>query len=631
MKKILITLLMITQFSWAQTPIDFEKEDYYFIKRSQYLKVELVNGELKIENDVFEQAKYNTGNTLYFANDFIHFDSFTDIKNINAYTESPISRKKIVVDHFETKDQFGGNIFFSDQQSINFVFPAVGKGAITTLSYKEIIKDPHFLSSFRFGTFVPTQKAEYTVEVPKGVELGYKTFNLDDLDITFEKKESKKTTIYSWKAKNIKEFRKGNKSLSILNYLPHIIVYIKNYTVKNKTTPVLNDVADLYSWYQYLTSQIDDADLTEVYAIAEETIKGLNTDTEKAKAIFNWVQSNINYVAFEDGLGGFIPRGAAGVCAKKYGDCKDMANLLSVMLNHVGIKAYHTWIGTRDRPYSYHEVPTPIVDNHMITTAIIDGKTIFLDPTDSYVPFGMPSSVIQGKEALIGISDTTYKIITVPIQNKEKSKTLIETTISLEGKSIKASSKRTMQGYDMVDFVVDAKFKKDDKTQEEYLNNKFEIGNNKTIYSNIKLDNLTTINDTYTTSYDLEINNYAKFIGSKIFLNLNLEKPLSKDIIKIKNQRFGIKIEHKFERDYITTFNIPEGYQLKSIPKNVSNELEAYGYSFTYKKEDDQLIVHQKIYMNTLALENEDFEDYNTFIKSLLKVYKKSIVLEKIQ
>jgi len=630
MKKILVTLFLISQFSWSQTSIDFEKEDYYYLERSHFLKVELLKGELKIKNSVFEKAKYNTGNALGFANEFIHFDSFTDIKDINAFTQPNDSNKKITVDHFETKDQLGGGVFFSDQQSINFVFPAVGENSVTTLNYTEIIKDPHFLGSFRFGTYVPTQKAIYTVEVPKNVELGYKTFNLDKIDLTFKKKENNKSTTYTWEAENIDEFRKNESSLSILNYLPHIIVYIKNYTVKKETTPVLNDVTDLYSWYQSLVNQIIDTDLTEVYNIAENISKNLNTDKEKAKAIFNWVQNNITYVAFEDGLGGFVPRDASSVCTKRYGDCKDMANILYVMLNHIGIEAHHTWIGTRGRPYSYYEVPTPIVDNHMITAAIIDGETIFLDATDSYVPFGMPSSFIQGKEALIGLSKDKFNIIKVPVQAKEKNQTLVETTISLDGNIVKATSKRTMKGYDMVNFVFDAKFKKDDKTDEEYLNTKFQIGNNKTIYSNIKLDNLTTQNNEYTTEYDLEIQNYVKLIGSKIFLNLNLEKPLSADIILIENERFGKKIDHKFIRNYITKFNIPKGYRLKSIPKNVSNKLEDYGFSFDYKKESDQLIVHQQIYMNTLALENENFEAYNIFIKSLLKVYKKSIMLEKI-
>ncbi|MFT7331588.1 MAG: transglutaminase-like putative cysteine protease, partial [Roseivirga sp.] len=486
MKKILFLLVFINQITLAQQGIDFASEDFYFLNRSQHLKISMSNDTFNIVNSVSEEAKYNTGNKLFFANEFIHFDSFTEIKDIEAFTQIPSNNSKIKVEHFETKDEFGGGVFFSDQQTINFVFPAVSKDAITTLKYKENIKDPHFLGSFRFGTYVPTKEAFYTVEVPSNVELGYKTFNLENIDISFEKKENKETTVYTWKANNIGDFRKQENSLSVLKYIPHIIVYIKNYEIENVKKPVLNDVKDLYTWYTSLINQIDKSDHTEIFSIATDLVKNSNSDKEKAKAIFNWVQSNITYVAFEDGLGGFVPRDASSVCSKRYGDCKDMANLLYEMLNHVGIEAYHTWIGTRDRPYSYYEVPTPIVDNHMITAAIIDGETIFLDATDSYVPYGMPSAFTQSKEALIGISPDDFKIIKVPVQPKRKNISLVKTTITLDDNVIHASEKRTLTGYEMVDFVRDAKYKKDEKSDEEYLNTKFKIGNNKTTYKNIE-------------------------------------------------------------------------------------------------------------------------------------------------
>lgn len=630
MKKILFLLVFINQITLAQQGIDFASEDFYFLNRSQHLKISMNNETFNIVNSVSEEAKYNTGNKLFFANEFIHFDSFTEIKDIEAFTQIPSNNSKIKVEHFETKDEFGGGVFFSDQQTINFVFPAVSKDAITTLKYKENIKDPHFLGSFRFGTYVPTKEAFYTVEVPSNVELGYKTFNLENIDISFEKKENKETTVYTWKANNIGDFRKQENSLSVLKYIPHIIVYIKNYEIENVKKPVLNDVKDLYTWYTSLINQIDKSDHTEIFSIATDLVKNSNSDKEKAKAIFNWVQSNITYVAFEDGLGGFVPRDASSVCSKRYGDCKDMANLLYEMLNHVGIEAYHTWIGTRDRPYSYYEVPTPIVDNHMITAAIIDGETIFLDATDSYVPYGMPSAFTQSKEALIGISPDDFKIIKVPVQPKEKNISLVKTTITLDDNVIHASEKRTLTGYEMVDFVRDAKYKKDEKSDEEYLNTKFKIGNNKTTYKNIEFGELSTLNDEYSITYDLEINNYAKKIGSKVYLNLNLEKPLSTDLLLVENQRFGKKVNHQFIKKYETTFIIPVGYKISSVPKNISNKLENYGFSFEFTQKGNSLQAHKEIYINTLAIENEQYDDYNLFIKSLIKAYKKSIILEKI-
>ena len=82
---------------------------------------------------------------------------------------------------------------------------------------------------------------------------------------------------------------------------------------------------------------------------------------DKARLIFNWVQDNIKYVAFEDGMGGFIPRPAASVCHKRYGDCKDMASIITDMLRYAGIKGNITWVGSDELPYDY----TEIADGHI--------------------------------------------------------------------------------------------------------------------------------------------------------------------------------------------------------------------------------------------------------------------------
>ncbi|MFK5879281.1 MAG: DUF3857 domain-containing protein [Flavobacteriaceae bacterium] len=628
MKKILLFLLLISQITIGQTT-DYSNEDYYYIRRTKHLKIAMDKEKITIENDILEQAKFNSSNKLFYANENIYTDSFTEITDIGAYTVIPSTHKKMKVNHFETKDQIGGSVFYSDSKVINFVFPAVTKGAETILTYKEQINEPHFSSTFAFGSGVPIQESVYSVEVDKSIELGFATFNFDGFDINFEKKENRKTTVYTWKANDVKAFEKASNSLSMLKYLPHVIIYIKNYEVKNKKVAIYDNLDDLYSWNASLNDQIEKSDLSEVHKITEDLTKGLKTDDEKAKVIFNWVQKNINYVAFEYGMGGLIPRDAAKVCNKRYGDCKDMANLLYEMLNHVGIDAHHTWIGSRDKPYSHAEIPTGKVYDHMITVAFIGDKVVFLDATDNYVPYGMPSAFIQGKEGMIGISDSEYKIVTVPEQAKEKNTTLIKTIITLEDNILKASGKRTMTGYEMVDFVHDVKFVKDDKTDEQYLSTKLAIGNNKTKYTNIDLGDVTSHDSSYSISYDIEMSNYIKKFGSKIFLNLNLEKPLSKDIIKIDTQLYGKEINHKYIRNYETTFIIPDGYTLKSIPKNIANEQEDYGYSFTFTQKENQLIVNKQIYLNTLAMQNDEFEAYNNFIKSLIKAYKKSIVLEK--
>jgi len=623
--KALIILFCLPFFVFSQ---DFTNEDFIYLKRHENIKIELANHKFDIAKQVSEQAEYLTSKKLYFANEIVPFDSFTSIENIDAFTYLPKINKKVDVDYIETKRQFDNGIFYSDQEAKYFTFPAVTEGAITNLNYTEIIKDPHFLGIFRFGSYVPTKNVQLSIEFPKNVNIGYIDFNTKDIGLNFKKEELASTNKYTWTVDNLKGFTGEEDSESSLYYVPHIIVYIKSYEEDGKTYNVLDSTKDLYKWYASLVKQIDTKDLKMVYDIADKVTKSKATKREKAEAIFNWVQDNINYVAFEDGLGGFIPRSAASVCTKRYGDCKDMANLLYEMLNHVGVTSYRTWIGTRDRHYSYLEVPTPMVDNHMINTAVIENDTIFLDATDSFVPFGMPSAFTQTKEALLGIDENTYKIIKVPAQKPEQSISKISSDMHLEDGNLKVHEERLMTGYDKVDFITDYLYTKDDKTDEEFLNTNLALGNNKTKYTNISRKNFDNKNTPLVLSYDLNIANYAKNIGNKSYINLNIDRTLSNSNLDLKDRKYSKKIDFKFQKEFTTTFNIPDGYKINYVPETLTFDNPNYNYSISYTAEGNKIIQHKSIYINTLSIQPDEFESWNEFIKSLIKAYKKSIIIE---
>lgn len=627
MKQYLYILFLLPFISFSQ---DFSNEDYIFIKRHEFINIELNKGKFNITKNVSEQAEFLTAKNLYYANESLSYSGlFTSIENINAYTFLPEKNKKVEVDYTEVQRGFDNTVFYDDQEAISFIFPAVTKGAITNLDYTEVMKDHRFIGLFNFGSFVPTKDAKLSISFPKNVEIGYVEYNTDHVNIDFEKTTKKNKNIYTWTVKNVESYKMEDNSESPMYYIPHIIPFIKSYSYKGKTHNVLRDVTDLYKWYTTFNDQVDTSNLDNVYKIAEDITKDLNTEEEKTEAIFNWVQDKITYVAFEDGMGGFIARGAASVCDKRYGDCKDMSNLLYEMLNHVGIKSYRTWIGSRSKPYKYTDLPSPLVDNHVITAAIVENDTIYLDATDSYVPYGMPSSFTQNKQALISIDKHNFKVTKVPVQEADKSISQVNTTMTLNGSSLTAKETRALTGYEKVDFIDKYRVNKDDISEEEFLNVTLALGNNKTKYTNIDINNFNNKREALNISYDLQIDNYAKTVANKTYINLNIDRVLAKSKIDIDNRKYSKKIENKFKRNYTTTFTLPKGYKIVSIPKDLSFSHEHYGFDISYTKKDNTIIQHKTVYINTLSINKNEFESWNSFIKSLIKAYKKSITIEK--
>src|SRR2546429_2695030 len=92
--------------------------------------------------------------------------------------------------------------------------------------------------------------------------------------------------------------------------------------------------------YQGLTSGRRDASPELKQKVASLTSSS-RTPLEKMKALANFAQSDIRYVAIELGIGGWQPHAAPEVFTHHYGDCKDKATLMGAMLQEIGVDSYY--------------------------------------------------------------------------------------------------------------------------------------------------------------------------------------------------------------------------------------------------------------------------------------------------
>src|SRR6266702_5412916 len=70
------------------------------------------------------------------------------------------------------------------------------------------------------------------------------------------------------------------------------------------------------------------------------------TTLAKMRALAEFMQKDIRYVAIQLGIGGWQPHPAPEIFLHKYGDCKDKATLLSAMLGEIGVESYYLDINT---------------------------------------------------------------------------------------------------------------------------------------------------------------------------------------------------------------------------------------------------------------------------------------------
>ena len=594
------------------------KDDYYTIDvKSNKPTVVLFSQERKWVGD--KDNKWVSGNRIDYT------ASFEEVTDIDAYSISP-EKKKEKVKSIYTEDREIDNIFYHDMKFKYFYFPNLKEGSETYTSYKKTFKIPQLLDTYYFKDNIDCKDSKITIKVSNKVEIGY-VLRGDDTDlIQFSSAKEGDYTIYTWQLLNSSKVEFFDQAPSPSYFLPHLIFYIKNYTNDLGKQEVLGSIDNLYKYYHQTIKDINKTDQTAVKNQTESLIKGLSTDFEKTKAIYEFVQSKVHYVAFEDGMGGFVPREAADVLQKKYGDCKDMANLLNEMLRYAKIDSYIAWIGTRHNNYTYETVPTPIVDNHMIAVAKVDGKNIFLDATSEFTLFPASSTFIQGKQALLKIDDKKYEILTVPIIAPEENNTKGRIQYYFEDNKLIGNAVFELKGFSKTRFL--GSFKRaveKEKNVQSYLSRFIESMHT----SDIEVKNDDLSQNPLEIRHNFNLEKWAKLVDNQIILKPILLFPFSNDRIDIDKRK--IPMEFDFEKSFAFEYDItiPNDYKLEFKPDDYEFSNDLVSIKITYLQKNNKLIVDQKMKINTLLVERKHFNDWNNAIKGITKQYNQNIILSK--
>lgn len=607
----------------------FPDEKAVLLNRVFEYTIDLKNGEPHVESSELQQIEYLLGSaTAYMGKFGFSHSDFQKLITYDAFTLTP-DDKKLKVSEFKTSTDKESFVFYDDVKETTFHFPSVEPGAIGNLKVSWVNTDPHLLSPFYFTGYMPVINSELKLTVSKNISLKYRLIGLDTANVIVSVKPARNNNIYTFQYKNSPADKAYDDAPGFAWYSPHVVFYIDSYkNDQGVVTSYLSNPNDLYHLnYSYIKT-INTKTSPELKYIVDSLTRNLKSDESKARSIYSWVQSNIKYVAFEDGMGGFIPRDAGLVCSRRFGDCKDMASILTEMLTTAGLKAYFTWIGTRDLPYTFTQTPLPIVSNHMICAVKLNDKFVFLDATDPTCVFGMPSSGIQDKEAMISISDKDYQILKVPVVEKSKNMLIDSTWLELTPNGIKGLAKKDLTGYFAMN-IFGKLIYWNKKNMNEYMENEFERGSNK-----FKLDTFS-INKQQTEgkvimSANFSIPDYGKKLGDDYYLNLNLFKFYQNEQIDYPKRKAPLEHDFNFIKKYVTLFKVPDGYKVSYLPQSKTYHNKVWGFTMQYEQKNNWVILTQEFDNDSLMTTNDEFAQWNKVLENLFPLYKETLSLTKI-
>jgi Domain of Unknown Function with PDB structure (DUF3857)/Transglutaminase-like superfamily len=319
------------------------------------------------------------------------------------------------------------------------------------------------------------------------------------------------------------------------------------------------------------------------------------TTLDKMRALAEFVQKDIRYVAIQLGIGGWQPHPAPEIFLHKYGDCKDKATLLSTMLNEIGVESYYLDINTQrgtitpgtpatrwfDHVVLAIRLPGELNDLslHMIISHPKLGRLLIFDPTDEFTPFGHLRGELQESYALL-VTPDGGELIKVPQLPSAMSgvvrtaKLALASTGTLSGEFVEQhyGDYGTQQRAVLKSVTKDTDRVKVIESLISHSLPAFQL--TKASYSN-----LNQVDQPFGYQYSLVAQNYAKNAGNLLLVRPRVLGSNSSDVLEKKEPRmFSVEFDGPAKNMDTIEITLPVGYEVDDLPPPMNADYSFASY-----------------------------------------------------
>lgn len=154
-------------------------------------------------------------------------------------------------------------------------------------------------------------------------------------------------------------------------FSPEAYVEVSDY-------PSWKEVADLITPLFAIPKDFEQSVPEEM---AELVASWRGTPLDQALAALRFVQDEVRYLGFEEGIMGHMPHDPIQVFQRRFGDCKDKTFLLHSLLHLMGISSTPVLVNMSGGKLLPDVLPNPFVFNHIILMITIDRENYWVDST----------------------------------------------------------------------------------------------------------------------------------------------------------------------------------------------------------------------------------------------------------
>lgn len=511
---------------------------------------------------------------------------------------------------------------------IKFAIPNVKSGTVIEYKYSHISQSKFTLPDWEFQNEIPTLYSEYVLYVNPFFEYIFLLQGASKFD-TYTTEESAglpvqygptkyKEMINTFIMKDLPAFRDeefiSSKDDYIIKLHFQLAAYSDVYGGRAEiitTWPKLcDDLLKDQEFGKYIKSSAKQAKKLFSY----DKLTGLS-DEEKFNEIIQFVKSNFNWNEYR---GYFASKSPGKFVSEKTGSAADINLFLCGMLLEAGLDARPVLISTRDHGKIRYDYPFAHFFNYVLVLVDLNGKNRLADATDSFCPdYLIPVNCINDRGLIIEKGSESWTTLTSDISSIRKYSFDIKLSPDID--SVLCNMKINSTNYEAMQLR-----KVYENKQQEFENylrerNLYPIGT-------INVRNYKDVNQ----PFDLKVKIEAPLerIGNKIYIAPFFEEPVSENPLKQKTRSYPIDMTYAKTKFFTSQIQIPEGYEVEYIPKDLILEgtLVKIEYRVT-SIDDENLMVAGYYKFNKAIYDAEDYLNLKYYFGQIVKKFNERIVL----
>ncbi len=311
-----------------------------------------------------------------------------------------------------------------DISLMRFALPDVREGSIVEVYY-EVANSG--LVDWQFQGDIPTLISNYKVSIMLGIDFDFVVQGYRRPEVTndFDYHDGKECRMVNLVMKDVPAFESETFVTNQNDYMSRARFYVTTIKLEeDKSTwfwtsyiKQWTDVPGAYNYHQFTDSYVNN--ILFLSDITATVIKSCNTNEEKVIAIHDYVRGHYNW-NHKNRIYGTNLRKAH---TAKEGSAADINLTLLAMLRYAGVMAEPVLISTKDHGMLRPDMPSMDQFNRVIVQTSMNGRSVFLDATDKYLPYNylplscstllgyVASETHQGWVELHELSKTTVSVM----------------------------------------------------------------------------------------------------------------------------------------------------------------------------------------------------------------------------